>query len=178
MAMLEEWLELRGIKVKRTKKEFKEYNEYKDRVFGLKWGTAFAMADLMKKVKSNEEYALKDNLALQQIDRKEIDIKLAESLLQTKEIELQLNLLDEFGRIEDSVVGFFKGEAYEDYFVFGGRKICWEDVRHIKFTDEKKWFDVNIFNEQNQQLQRKNKDTDELQIIRDEYYQDFYSDEI
>ncbi|MEB7776227.1 hypothetical protein [Enterococcus faecalis] len=29
--------------VKRTKRSFLDYNEYRDRLFGLKWGTVFAM---------------------------------------------------------------------------------------------------------------------------------------
>lgn len=31
------------VMVKRTKKTFQDYNEYRDRPFGLKWGTAYAM---------------------------------------------------------------------------------------------------------------------------------------
>lgn len=94
--------------VKRTKKEFRDYNDYRDRVFGLKWGTAYAMDDLMKQVRSTEEYALKDNAALKQMSREEIDIVLSDSFLQTKEILIQLNLCDEFGRLQDSATGFFR----------------------------------------------------------------------
>ena len=35
---------------KRTKKEFHEYNDYHDRPFGLKWGTDFAMEELMTSI--------------------------------------------------------------------------------------------------------------------------------
>ena len=31
------------VMVKRTKKAFLDYNEFRDRPFGLKWGTAYAM---------------------------------------------------------------------------------------------------------------------------------------
>ncbi|BDP72679.1 hypothetical protein EfmAA96_04640 [Enterococcus faecium] len=30
--------------MRRTAKKFIDYNEYRDRPFGLKWGTAFAMS--------------------------------------------------------------------------------------------------------------------------------------
>ena len=45
-------LELKVLKVmvKRTKKTFTDYNQYRDRPFGLKWATAYAMDDLMKGV--------------------------------------------------------------------------------------------------------------------------------
>lgn len=42
--MLGAWVELRvSHMVKRTKKEFQDYNDFHDRPFGLKWGTAYAM---------------------------------------------------------------------------------------------------------------------------------------
>lgn len=43
--MPEEWpaLKVEKAMVKRTKKTFIDYNLYRDRPFGLKWGTAYAM---------------------------------------------------------------------------------------------------------------------------------------
>lgn len=123
--------------VKRTKKIFKDYNAYRDRVFGLKWGTAYALDDLMKGVRANEEYALKNNVAKEQMSREEIDIVLSESFLQHKEVSLQLNTLDEFGRLIDNKSGFFIGESYQDYFVLNDQIILWEDVRHIEIKQEK-----------------------------------------
>ena len=42
--MPEAWLESKVVPmVKRTKKAFLDYNEFRDRPFGLKWGTAYAM---------------------------------------------------------------------------------------------------------------------------------------
>nr|WP_219335448.1 hypothetical protein [Enterococcus faecium] len=37
-------------------------NEYRDRPFGLKWGTAFAMEELVNGIKKNEEEARKQPL--------------------------------------------------------------------------------------------------------------------
>ncbi|MGG5333824.1 hypothetical protein [Enterococcus sp. AZ163] len=162
--------------VKRTKKEFRDYNDYRDRVFGLKWGTAYAMDDLMKQVRSTEEYALKDNAALKQMSREEIDIVLSDSFLQTKEILIQLNLCDEFGRLQDSATGFFQGEAYEDYFVFNDKIIFWEDVRHIKLTGAKKWSDIDIFEKQQLKQSKEKKDPAELQLEKNEFYQEFMED--
>lgn len=163
------------IMVKRTKKEFRDYNEYKDRPFGLKWGTAYAMDDLMKGVIANEHYALKDNQAYPQMSRVEIDLALSESFLQHKEVEVQLNLCDEFGRLQDCFSGIFHGEAYEDYFVFNDNTVFWEDVRHVRMTDAKKWSDINIFEEQRPKPApaRKKNEPLELQLVKDEFYQPF-----
>ncbi|BDP45555.1 TPA: hypothetical protein ACGV2A_000540 [Enterococcus faecium] len=37
--------------MRRTAKKFIDYNEYRDRPFGLKWGTAFAMEELVNGIK-------------------------------------------------------------------------------------------------------------------------------
>ncbi|EGO2710858.1 TPA: hypothetical protein ACNHS6_002495 [Enterococcus faecalis] len=42
--------------VRRTKKEFKSYNEYVDRPFELKRSTAFPLGELTEAIKSTDEY--------------------------------------------------------------------------------------------------------------------------
>ena len=84
--------------VKRTKKTFTDYNQYRDRPFGLKWATAYAMDDLMKGVLENEAWATKEVVGLDLMNREEIDAILSESFLYHKPISLQLNTKDEFGR--------------------------------------------------------------------------------
>lgn len=162
--------------VHRTKKEFKDYNEFHDRPFGLKWGTAYALDDLMKGVRANEEYALKSNVARQQMSRERIDAILSDSFLRNKEITVQLNLLDEFGRLLDDLSGYFKGEAYQDYFVFNGQVIYWEDVRHVEFKETNKWFETDMFSERKQR-ETPQQATGEIEITKDEFYQPFYDEE-
>ena len=160
--------------VKRTKKEFRDYNDFRDRVFGLKWGTAFAMDDLMKKVHANEYYALKDHAALPEMDREAIDLVLSESFLQTKELLIQLHQRDEFGRLLDPLIGTFQGEAYEDYFVFNDKLIQWEDVRHARLTDNKKWFDIDFFESPKPAASTPETDrVEEVERVKDEFYQPF-----
>lgn len=161
---------------KRTKKEFKDYNVYHDRPFGLKWGTAYAMDELVKVIKTNEDIALRYNPTLEAMDQEEIDTILSESYLYHKEVEIQLNLKDEYGRLLDNISGYFYGESYEDYFVIDGQPILWEDVRHISIKTFKKWFDVDLFGNQEQKL--KASDTSaEIKMVKDEFYQPF-ADEI
>lgn len=141
---------------KRTRKEFREYNEYHDRPFGLKWGTAYAMEELVKGITINETYALKDNQVFEQMDQGEIDLILSYSMLYSKEIEIQLNLRDEFGRFVDPIIGTFQGEAYEDYFVMNDQKILWSDVRSTELTNSKKWSQIDIFNIPNSSFNESN----------------------
>lgn len=164
--------------VKRTKKEFQEYNDFHDRPFGLKWGTAYAMDDLMKGVRANEEYALKTNAAKPQMSREEIDIVLSESFLNHKELILQLNVVDEFGRLVDNQFGYFTGEAYQDYFVFEDRNINWEDVRNVEIVDNSKWYKVDMFNQSDKEVPNIKTSTDrEIEIEKDnEFYQPFYEE--
>lgn len=163
--------------VKRTKKEFHDYNEFRDRVFGLKWGTAYALDDLMKGVRANEEYALKDNAAKKQMSREEIDIVLSESFLKHKEVTIQLNIVDQFGRLIDNKSGHFIGESYQDYFVLNDEIIYWEDVRHVEIKQEKKWSEINMFEDKNKQHSIKQKPPDpELIVEKDDFYQPFFDE--
>lgn len=131
--------------VKRTKKEFKDYNEYKDRPFGVKWGTAYAMDDLIKSVRAGHDDAMKDYEALNQMSINEVDTLLTESYLYNRPIIIQLNRKDKLGRLSDSLEGIFKGEAYDDYFIFSDNKIEWDEVRNIKVGSNQKWFKIDPF---------------------------------
>lgn len=167
-----------NLMVKRTKKEFQDYNDFRDRPFGLKWGTAYAMDDLMKGVRANEEYALKSNAAKQQMSREEIDLVLSDSFLKHKEVEVQLNLLDEFGRLVDTLSGYFSGEAYQDYFVLENQIVRWEDVRNIELKVNAKWYDIDIF-ETKKRLHSEDKKPADPEIIIEkdtEYYQPFFEE--
>lgn len=135
--------------VKRTKKTFTDYNQYRDRPFGLKWATAYAMDDLMKGVLENEAWATKEVVGLELMNREEIDTILSESFLYHKPITLQLNTKDEFGRFLDPVEGQFLGEAYEDYFVLNEQLIYWTDVRHISIKKRKNGSKLTIFRTEN-----------------------------
>lgn len=161
--------------VKRTKKEFKNYNEFHDREFGLKWGTAYALDDLMKGVRANEEYALKNNESRPQMSRQTLDSVLSEAFLHNKEVTIQLNLLDEYGRILDDLSGHFKGEAYQDYFVFNDQIIDWDDVRNIEIVTHSKWFDLDMF-ESSEKNKKPSTTSSEMILEKDDYYQPFFEE--
>ncbi|OJG58523.1 hypothetical protein RV07_GL002874 [Enterococcus malodoratus] len=132
----------------------------------------------MKGVIANEEYALKNNAAKPLLSREEIDIVLSESFLKRKEVTLQLNIVDEFGRLVDEISGYFSGEAYQDYFVFEDQKIDWQDVRNVSIVDNSKWYKVDMFKSpKKDSLNTEAKFDPELQLEKDnEFYQPFYEE--
>lgn len=134
---------------KRTKKAFLDYNEYYDRPFGLKWGTAYALDELVKGIKENEAWATKEVAALELMNREEIDVILSESFLYQKTVSIQLNTRDEFGRFPYPLEGQFLGEAYDDYFVLNDQQVFGSDVRHIEIKKEEKWFNIDYFSDPN-----------------------------
>lgn len=167
--------------VKRTKKSFLDYNEYHDRPFGLKWGTAYAMDELVKGIKENEAWATKEIAALELMNREEIDVILSESFLYHKPISIQLNTKDEFGRFLDPLEGQFLGEAYDDYFVLNDQQIFWSDVRHIEIKKEVKWFSIDYFSNpnssSNSKIKKESKIENEIEIVKNEYYQPFIEED-
>lgn len=136
--------------VKRTRKEFREYNVYHDRPFGLKWGTAFAMDELVTGIHANQYAALKNHAGLPEMKRSEIDVLLIEAYRYHYPLSIQLHLKDHFGRYLDNLTGFFAGRADESCFWLNEQKIMWEDVRHIACIDYEKWFVVHLKNEERQ----------------------------
>lgn len=159
---------------KRTKKEFHEYNDYHDRPFGLKWVTAFAMEELMTNIHTNEEFAVKDNQPFEQMSQEEIDLLLVESFTYSKEVEIQLNSRDGFGRLVDNVTGFFLGEVSDDYLIIDNQKIFWEDIRHINIKNQKKWFEVDVFTNDSQKKEVLT--TEYVEYIVDDSYQPFFEE--
>lgn len=159
---------------KRTKKEFHEYNDYHDRPFGLKWVTAFAMEELMTNIHTNEEFAVKDNQPFEQMSQEEIDLLLVESFTYSKEVEIQLNSRDGFGRLVDNITGFFLGEVSDDYLIIDNQKIFWEDIRHINIKNQKKWFEVDVFTNDSQKKEVLT--TEYVEYIVDDSYQPFFEE--
>lgn len=117
---------------KRTKKEYTPYNDYEDRPFGLKWGTAFAMKELtnaIDDVKYQNTYEIEE---LPQMSRKEIDEVLQHAFLKSKIIEIQTNEYDDQDRHLPSIVGKFTGMADETYMYLEDDRVAWSDIRNIK----------------------------------------------
>lgn len=100
---------------KKTKKEFVPYNDYQDRPFGLKWGTAFAIDELNKVITDNKEKETKTIKELPQMSRDDMDKILQVAFLKSKKVSIQLNVKDDFGNYFDSVVGQFEGYADSEF---------------------------------------------------------------
>lgn len=161
--------------MKRTKKEFTDYNEYRDRPFGLKWSTAFAMDELVKSIHTSEKEATRDPEPLKQMSREDIDQVLLDSFLYKKRVSIQLNVKDYLGRLLDNVEGFFNGESNEDYFVLGNTIVYWDDVRHAAILSEVKWFDISVFD--NPKDPESEETIDDVIAVHDDKYADYFYEE-
>ena len=117
---------------KRTKKEFTPYNDYQDRPFGLKWGTAFAVDELTKSINDGKYDSLKNNEKLNQMSREEIDEVLQIAFTKSKRVSIQLNVYDLYNRIEDNIEGTFTGFADTDNLYIDDEAISWELIRNVK----------------------------------------------
>lgn len=124
-------LRIRVMSKRRTKKEFEDYNDYKDRAFGLKWGTAFALSELTQVIGKAKASALKEVKELPLMTRDEIDKVLQLAFLKSKEISIQLNHRDENGNLLDNLVGPFEGMADEEYLYLGDASVSWDSIRNV-----------------------------------------------
>lgn len=116
---------------KRTKKEFVDYNEYLDRPFGLKWGTAFAMDELVQQINHGKNEDLREVMERPQMSREDIDTLLLYAFTKTKLISIQCNYRDEKGRLLEDVVGYFQGFYDTDNLYIENTTIAWCDIIHI-----------------------------------------------
>lgn len=120
---------------KRTDKIFVEYNDYRDRPFGLKWGTAFAIDELNKVITDNKEKDQNVIIELSQMNRKEIDDVLQFAFIKSKKVTIQLNNKDENGHYYNNLVGSFRGFADLKYLYIDDKPIEWGLVRNISIVD-------------------------------------------
>ena len=120
---------------KRTDKIFVEYNDYRDRPFGLKWGTAFAIDELNKVITDNKEKNQNVIIELSQMNRKEIDDVLQLAFIKSKKVTIQLNMKDEYGHYYNNLVGNFRGFADLEYLYIDHKPVEWGLVRNIKIVD-------------------------------------------
>ncbi|GGD05536.1 hypothetical protein [Enterococcus wangshanyuanii] len=125
--------------MKRTKKEFFDYNEYRDRGMAYKWDTAFAIGELQEGIKESSAESSRDLERLPQQDRKYIEYCLERSMKHNKILEVQLNELDELGRVKEPIWGNFRGFCDLDVLLIGDQYVDYGNIRYIKIHDFRKW---------------------------------------
>ena len=128
---------------KRTKKIFKDYNDYHDRGF-MKWATAYAMDELMKEIEKNHHEALKDISLLPQMTEKEIDDILSLSYFKDQPIKIQLNKKNVFGRPLEFIEGAFEGTFHKSQFIVEEQQVYWEDIRNVQLVENNKWYNNSV----------------------------------
>lgn len=153
---------------KRTKKEFIPYNEYVDRGMSLKWGTAFELGELTQAIETSQNEALRAITRLPQQTAEQIDYLLDQSIKYNRLLDIQLNTLDELGRVKPHVQGTFRGFKDWQTVIIGNETIDYDDIRHIHSTTFSKWSDIE---QQENPFESLKIDT-EIETFVDGYYND------
>lgn len=128
--------------VKRTKKEFKDYNSYRDQPFGLKWRTAYAMEELQQSIRQNNAHEHYSPKVYFQMSPDEINQKLAKAYQKEKPVAVQLNRRDSWGRLKPSIEGFVLGQLDQERCLIDQYPVDYDDIRHVQVLDIEKWFQV------------------------------------
>jgi len=126
---------------KRTRKHFEPYNDYVDRGM-MKWQTAFALGELTEAMSQSKEEATRALARLPQQTAEQIDWLLDQSIKYNRLLDIQLNTLDELGRVKLHVQGTFRGFKNWHTVIIGNETIDYDDIRHIRSVDFTKWSDV------------------------------------
>lgn len=156
--------------VRRTKKEFKPYNDYVDRPFELKWPTAFPLGELTEAIKNTDEYHARNIKRLPQQSQQQIEYFLDRSIKQNKVLEIQLNSLDEYDRVKPHVFGVFRGMAEFDVVLIGENEVDFYDIGHIQIHNFTKWSEEYVIEENPFEEEQEHCET--IDEFVDEYFND------
>lgn len=129
--------------VKRTRKEFHDYNAYRDRPFGLKWQTAYAMEELVKAIDDNHLAESHENIAKKQMSQEAISAILFEAYCAHKPVIIQRNQRDTWGRLIDDIDGYFQGEMDKEHIMIDGQLVAYDEIRHIAILPIEKWYRIH-----------------------------------
>lgn len=108
----------------------------------MKWRTAFELGELTASITQGNKEASRNIERLPQMTQEEIDYYLEGSIKYNKVLEIQRNTLDDLGRVEEPVIGNFRGMIDLETALIGEQKIAYEDIRYIKQYDFEKWFNL------------------------------------
>lgn len=123
----------------RTRKEFIPYNEYVDRGMSLKWGTAFELGEVTQSINKGKEESGRNVSRLTQQSAVAIDSLLDQSIKYNRLLSVQLNTLDELGRIKSPIMGTFIGFADWHTVIVGDALIDYDDIRNVSMYRFQKW---------------------------------------
>lgn len=127
---------------RRTSKEFINYNAYQDRPFGLKWGTAFAMDELVAAIQEEREAAEYQVEMPRAMSDQELNEALKEGYLTHSSLRVYRNVRDSWGRYEKPLEGYFYGESTLEVFWLSEQMVVFEEVRAIEVLEEEKWSSI------------------------------------
>lgn len=150
-------------------KKFDDYNDYHDRGI-MKWQTAFALGELVSAIDKGDQEAESSLKKLPQQSQQEIELLLEKSIKCNQPIEVQLNTLDDFGRVKRPLFGNFRGMIEMDTAQIGEHYVKFCDIRHIKIHDFRKWSDVSNDNESKSMMGNISTDEDSLGNFEEDFW--------
>jgi len=104
-----------------------------------KWDTAFALGELQEEIRASNEESKRSIPRLPQQSREQIEAYLTRSIRYNKLLEIQLNTLDAYGRVQPHIWAVFRGETEDGHLLLGDFTIDSGDIRHIQWVDFQKW---------------------------------------
>lgn len=119
----------------RTGKIFIDYNAYHDRPFGLKWGTAYAMEELVKAIAETHQEALEDPPIGPAMAEEEIDQVFTEAFQKGKWVKVYRKERDALGHLMEPVVGRVLGQDSVETIVVGEKSLPFAAIYRVELIN-------------------------------------------
>lgn len=117
-------------------------DEYRDR--GIKKWAGFYLSEHTATQEKLTDERKKMNPQKNQMESKEIESVLNESILKNKPVAIQIESVDQNGNYKDDVVGLVVGGDELGIYV-NNTKVDFDEIRNIQFISLKKWTDLTDY---------------------------------
>ncbi|MER2110033.1 MAG: hypothetical protein ABS889_03765 [Desemzia incerta] len=117
-------------------------DEYRDR--GIKKWAGFYLSEHTAAQEKLTDERKKMNPQKNQMESKEIESVLNESILKNKPVAIQIESVDQNGNYKDDVVGLVVGGDELGIYV-NNTKVDFDEIRNIQFISLKKWTDLTDY---------------------------------
>lgn len=115
------------------------FEAYQDR--GIKKWNGFFLSEHTAII-ANEQEKSKCIQRFPQLDQKQIDDCLNQSINYNKRLTIQLNTFDALGRVQPFISGVCRGFVTPETILIDDCLVEYNDIRHIRMADSSKWFEV------------------------------------
>ncbi|RLK63267.1 hypothetical protein D3H64_05640 [Atopobacter sp. AH10] len=116
----------------KTGKSFIDYNVYHDRPFGVKWGTAYAMEELLSAIELNHQEAIAESSLEPAMSEEELDQLLTAAYLKGEGVVVYLLEKDELDHHKKVIIGEVRGKVSADQLMIGDQLVDFEDIYRVE----------------------------------------------